>query len=352
MCLYPRLIINKKYTSTKKNGGIIPPVNDERTKYVPVGCQKCIECRKKKAREWQVRLLEDIRTNKNGKFITLTFNDKSIKELTEDVNNYIQEGNKRIKYKRYLTGYILDNEIAKRAMRLFNERYRKHHKKALRHWLVTEIGGHGTQNIHLHGIIWTDVKLEEVEKIWKYGYMWKGKKILDKTINYVNEATVGYITKYVNKTDEIHRTYNSIILTSSGIGGNYVNRRDVINNMYNGEKTNETYRTRTGHKITLPIYWRNKIYTEEEREKLWIQKLNKEERWVMGHKISIKEGYEEYNKAVEYQRKNNIKLGYGTDEKDEDRQEYEREVRIIMQKTRIAKGKIQGGLCPAAPSRT
>ena len=30
----------------------------------------------------------------------------------------------------------------------------------------------------------------------------------------------------------------------------------------------ETYRTSTGHKIAMPIYWRNKIYNDEEREKL------------------------------------------------------------------------------------
>jgi hypothetical protein len=30
MCLYPRLIKNRKYIKNKKNGGNIPPVKDER----------------------------------------------------------------------------------------------------------------------------------------------------------------------------------------------------------------------------------------------------------------------------------------------------------------------------------
>ena len=42
-----------------------------------------------------------------------------------------------------------------------------------------------------------------------------------------------------------------------------------------------------GHKQALPIYWRNKIYSEEEREKLWLQKLDKKERYVNGQKIDI-----------------------------------------------------------------
>ena len=47
MCLYPKLIINPKYKVNKKNGGNIPPMIDERVKYVPIGCQKCIECKKR-----------------------------------------------------------------------------------------------------------------------------------------------------------------------------------------------------------------------------------------------------------------------------------------------------------------
>ena len=38
----------KKYEPNKKNGGNVPPLNDERTLYVPVGCQNCIECDKQK----------------------------------------------------------------------------------------------------------------------------------------------------------------------------------------------------------------------------------------------------------------------------------------------------------------
>ena len=46
MCLFPKLIRNKKYCSTKKNGGIIPAVNDKRALYVAVGCGRCMECLK------------------------------------------------------------------------------------------------------------------------------------------------------------------------------------------------------------------------------------------------------------------------------------------------------------------
>ena len=85
MCLYPRLIKNRKYTVTKKNGGVVPQVTDERALMVPVGCGKCMECKKQKANTWRTRLLEEIRTDKTGKFVTLSFSDKSLKELSEGI---------------------------------------------------------------------------------------------------------------------------------------------------------------------------------------------------------------------------------------------------------------------------
>ena len=51
MCLYPKLIKNRKYMPNKKNGGNVPEVQDDRVLYVPVGCGNCIECKRQKKRE-------------------------------------------------------------------------------------------------------------------------------------------------------------------------------------------------------------------------------------------------------------------------------------------------------------
>ena len=107
MCLYPRLIENRKYKSNKKNGGKIPTIVDKRALLVPIGCGKCMECKKKKAREWKVRLNEEIRHDVTGKFVTFTFNDTSLKELEKIIN---------AKQYRKLYGYDLDNEVCKLAI--------------------------------------------------------------------------------------------------------------------------------------------------------------------------------------------------------------------------------------------
>ena len=85
---------------------------------VPVGCGKCIECKKQKSREWSIRLQEEIRHLKNGKFVTLTFSEESLVELGEDKKN------------NTLNGYNLDNGIATLAVRRFLERWRKNIRKA------------------------------------------------------------------------------------------------------------------------------------------------------------------------------------------------------------------------------
>jgi len=322
MCLYPKLIENRKYKANKKNGGIIPPVSDKRTLMVPVGCGKCIECKKQKARNWQVRLHEELRHDKTGQFVTLTFSDEEYKKLSEEITG--------------VTDYNLDNEIATLATRRFLERWRKKYKTSVKHWLVTELGHNGTENIHIHGLLWTNKKKETIEQIWKYGWIYIG--------DYVNEKTINYIVKYVNKTDKDHPNYNSKILTSAGIGNKYLERIDSKKNKYNPTETKETYTTRQGIKLNLPIYYRNKIYTEEEREKLWLEKLDKEERWVCGEKVDISKNEDNYNKLRDYYRQLNNRLGYGSNEIDHEKRRYEINRRKLQHWTRLKKAELKENL--------
>lgn len=337
MCLYPRLERNQKYQSNKKNGGVIPPVYDTRVLHVPIACGKCMECRKQKAREWKVRLLEDIKKNKNAHFITLTFSNQAIKAINElqikrtllGYSGLIENVNIKD-----LSGYQKDNAIAKKAVRLFLERWRKKHKTSLRHWLVTELGHKGTENIHLHGLVWTDTP-QDIGPLWKYGYVWDGYNKNGKRINYVNQQTINYIVKYIHKADIQHKTYQSKVLTSPGMGRDYTTSFDVKKNKFNESNTNETYRTPQGHKMALPTYWRNKLYNEQEREALWLHKLDKMIRYVDGQEIDISQTEEHYYAALENARDKNKKLGYGDNSTNWKRQKYEEERRDLMTLTRI-----------------
>ena len=313
MCLFPRLIKNKKFTPTKKNGGVVPPVIDKRTLFVPVGCGKCIECKKQKARDWQIRIIEEIKKDTSGKFVTLTLSNEEYRKLNIEIDDNIK-------------GYDRDNEIATKATRRFLERWRASKGKSVKHWFVTEIGGNGTENIHIHGIVWCDNE-DDIKKYWKYGYTFVGTE--------VSERTASYITKYITKTDEKHNNYSSKVLTSKGIGSGYLKTFNAKNNKYKKCETNETYRTPSGKTIALGTYYRNKIYSEEEREKLWIEKLDNNKRYVLGTEIDLNNNLEEYERALREARRTNARLGYGDNSKNWSKEEYENQRREMMQAKRL-----------------
>ena len=54
----------------------------------------------------------------------------------------------------------------------------------------------------------------------------------------------------------------------------YLKREDAKRHVYKKGETNESYRMRNGGKLNLPIYYRNKLFTEEEREKLFLENLD------------------------------------------------------------------------------
>ena len=304
MCLYPKLIRNRKYVVNDKNGGDVPVPIDSRVLFVPVGCGKCIECRRKKSREWKVRLLEDIKVHKNAKFVTLTFSKDSINELGSLFNSY---------------GYDKDNDICTIAVRRFLEVWRKHNKKSVRHWLINEIGGNRYEGVHLHGLIWGDS--DEIKKRWRYGFVFIGDK--------VNEGTINYISKYVTKIDKKHSEFVSKVFCSKGIGNGFFDRKDL-----DFFRKNDCYMLSNGSKISLPIYYRNYLYNEDTREKLWVDLLNKNIRYVDKVKVDISNGLDDYYKILESSRKKNKRLGYGDDAKDWSKIKYENDRREMMNKAK------------------
>lgn len=342
MCLYPKLIKNKKYLPNKNNNGTPPELKDPRTKYVPIGCGKCFECLKQKSRNWQVRLHEELRSSdmeNNSLFVTLSFSDKSLIELEKYIiNNDIKTKKKLAKKlkkqfneKKYtpISGYYLDNKIAKTAIRLFLERWRSQYKKSVKHWFVTELGQNNTERLHLHGFLWTNKNLKTIEKIWKYGNVFIG--------DFVNEISINYMIKYVNKIDPKHKYYTPIILTSPGIGKGYLDRHDSTLNKFKNDKTNEMYKTRGGTKLPLPIYYRNKLYTDEQKEQLWLNLLDKNTRYVNGIKTDVSESEEDYNGLLIRNQRLNKQLGYGDDKENFNEKKYENDRRNLKRLQRINK---------------
>lgn len=261
MCLYPTFLKNPKYKPNKKNKGKPPICTDRRLFYIPVKCGCCIECRKEKQREWRVRLEEELRSN-FGYFTTLTISPEGIKEIEEKTGLNWEEN---------------PNEIATKALRLFLERVRKETKKSIKHWCVTELG-EKKDRIHLHGIFFGQKSAELIRKHWKYGFVFIG--------DYCNTRSVNYMSKYMLKVDIKHPTFKQIVLASAGIGAGYFDRLAYLWQKQNYKNINvATYTFRNGTKMAMPKYYKNKIFTEKEREKMWINNLNRGLLWIYGEKV-------------------------------------------------------------------
>ena len=92
-------------------------------------------------------------------------------------------------------------------------------------------------------------------------------------------------------------------------------------NRYNDEQTKENYRLNNGAKTALPIYYRNKIYSEEEREKLWLNKLDENVRWIDGVKVKADDEKRRFEILKNAQAKNK-RLGYGNDSEEWKKEPY------------------------------
>lgn len=298
----------------QKNGGVPPPLSDLRKSYVPIGCGRCYECRKRKRNDWSARLFEEVKNSGNEWcFVTFTFNDLSLNKLRNELIS---------RHLDYETGEISsdfdkktdDNAVATLAVRRFLERWRKKYKKSVKHFFVTEKGHKGTKRIHLHGII-KSRNLEDIRKIWGYGYIWPRRKH-DMANNYVNDKTINYIVKYITKLDNVNKDFLPKILCSPGIGASYALTKEFNLHKFNNEFTKDYYRLKTGHKIANPLYFRNLLYTDEQKDTLWSYMLDRGERFIFGIKVDVKEkdGWNKYFELLALYRIKNKDLGYWTDD--------------------------------------
>ncbi|QCS36900.1 replication initiation protein [Tortoise microvirus 22] len=249
-CLNPQYRKNPKYRPNKSNGGVPPVCPDPRLMLLRYDCGKCYECRRKRASHWRFRLLQEYKYSptKRFHFVTFTFSEDSLFSLRSEFPD------------------LDDNCIAKVAVRRFLERYRKRYGVSLRHFLVTELGGKNGR-IHLHGIV-MDCKagryrgskyiidMDLFHSIWRYGYCFFG---------WCNERSISYVTKYIMKPDPYHPTFRPKLLLSPGIGSDYFRDLSVLR-FHRSSSDGVWYCvSSTGHKLSMPRYYRDKIFSEDER---------------------------------------------------------------------------------------
>ena len=128
------------------------------------------------------------------------------------------------------------------------------------------------------------------------------------------------------------------------VRGNVYRRLLSKNNKYkeNGE-TNTTYRFRNGSKIQLPSYYKNKLYTEEERDKLWTKLLDDDIYYICNSKYNGKDE-EERQRLLAQHREEKWKLqkiDWDELEKNKKNKNLKRYNKIKSKKDKIVERKIR-----------
>lgn len=229
-CIRPKKILNPRYRgldaesvhrlSERIYGVRFPP-----NYWIKVPCGNCLDCQKRKFRDYRMRLLYELQQYPNSIFVTLTFDNPSLIRFSDNPN---------------------------KAIRLFLDRIRKKYGQQVRHWFVAEFGKKRGR-LHYHGILFNiDIGNDELFQLWKYGNTFVG---------YANEATAKYIVKYLTKQDT-KGIYPPRVITSKGIGSSWL-------------KTDECRLATAslsifiyvgGRPVAIPRYYIQHMYTEEERD--------------------------------------------------------------------------------------
>lgn len=243
--------------------------NDQRQVAVP--CGKCPACYARRISGWSFRLLQEDKVSSTSYFITLTYSD----------------GNARRTKNGFLT-------IDKTHVQKFFKRLRRNHPAgtSIRYYTCGEYGS-TTYRPHYHAIIFNarlecliskkeawavkeglldlDGKTQFQCPTWGHGHI---------TIGKVQAASVGYCLKYMAKAGKIPQHKNDdrqreFSLMSKGLGKSYLtpamekwHHDDLLNRMY--------CNLQDGKKITMPRYYKQKLYTDEQRESIGD---------VAGHKV-------------------------------------------------------------------
>lgn len=220
MCNSPRLIyVNKMLKSDKdfKNGSLIMDKtldNIEYCKslveqfggdYYSLKCGKCNACRLQRKQEWSIRCWCELQTTKkHSYFITLTYNDDNLSDIS----------------------------LNKKDFQLFLKRLRKKFGNGIKYLLSGEYG-ETTGRKHAHLILF-NIELDDLEELPLHENYYTSKNIVDLwskgnvLIGYADfdniRYTTGYVTKKIaEKEYKNNKLLPPFIMVSKGISDEYFN---------------------------------------------------------------------------------------------------------------------------------
>lgn len=203
-------------------------------------CGKCPKCRQRRSSQWGFRLHQQSKVAMSAFFVTLTYNDDHVPKSPSGL----------------LT-------LDKTAVPRFMKRLRKLTDSKLKYYAVGEYGSKFWRP-HYHMILFNATP-DQINLAWTLGY----KPIGITDIQPLNAATVAYVLKYLSKLPltkfRLRDRVPEFSLMSKGLGLNYIT--EAIRRYHKADLLNRTCCVLPGGiKVSMPRYYKDKLYTVEERE--------------------------------------------------------------------------------------
>lgn len=224
-------------------GNCVSPFQKEhKNKILDLPCGKCYQCKARRISGWSFRLMKEAEVSSSAFFLTLTYDTESVP----------------ITKKGFMT-------LDKTDLQKFLKRLRKINNEKLKYYACGEYGGK-TKRPHYHMVIF-NADQETFQEAWTLN----GKEIGSIYVGTLTEASVGYTLKYMAKESKIPEHQNDdrqkeFALMSKKMGSNYI---DKFKTWHKESLKERMYlNIEGGKKIAMPRYYKEKIYTEQERKKI------------------------------------------------------------------------------------
>lgn len=158
--------------------------------------------------------------------------------------------------------------VNKRDCQLFMKRLRKRNSRKIKYFIAAEYGGK-THRPHYHMIVF-NCDIATISPAWELGEVHFGT---------LTPASTGYTLKYISKGKwtPMHKNDDRLPefrLMSKGLGKNYLTNAMI--QWHHADKNNRLYCVlEDGKKIAMPRYYKQKIYTDIERQAIGLVALEK-----------------------------------------------------------------------------
>lgn len=210
---------------------------------IPVRCNKCANCVSTRISGWTFRLIQEDKNSLSAHFVTLTYNNE---HLPRTANGF--------------------KTLNKKHVQDFMKRLRYYSPKVpkIKYYAAGEYGTN-TKRPHYH-IILFNATPDNVELAWRDK---NGSPLGTCYFGTVASASVGYTLKYISKKafKKVHSRDDRIpefALMSQGLGKSYLT--DAMRQWHEEDMYNRMYLHFEGKKLSMPRYYKDKLYTKEQRQ--------------------------------------------------------------------------------------